>query len=101
MEFKLKETGESMLMEMSGKLTYADQNKAKEIESLVDNCKAKSVQFDLSGLSSVDSSGFGMLIRWKDAGLKHGVETKFLNPTGIVAKSLKAAHLDDYLSVDQ
>ena len=96
---EVKNNGSRVQVCFSGRMTFMDSSKSETVVQLMNENKDKQIEFDLSELAFIDSSGLGMLIKFHHESETSGVKISFVNPSPEALKSLKAGHLDKYLGI--
>jgi anti-sigma B factor antagonist len=98
-QLSVKNQAETMVIRWHGDITavnapaLADRTEVQ----LSHQPPAKIVEIDLAGVSFVDSSGVGLMVRLRKQSLRHNIEFKFSNPTPNVLNVLRLLAIDAYL----
>lgn len=74
MDYKIKNTGTTTEILLSGRMTFADHENFRRVIQAFEGPAGHQMVFDLSGLEFVDSSGLGMFIIARDTAQKKNLE---------------------------
>lgn len=74
MEFTVKDSPNTTELFLSGRMTFADHDKFRNLIATFDRPAGHGMVFDLSAVEFVDSSGLGMFIIARDTAQKKNLE---------------------------
>lgn len=97
---KLGETEPSQRIQWQGEITAVNADEVwKATEAYLNRPLGTEQNFviDLSGVSFVDSTGVGLMVRAKKHALKHGVRLAFVEPQANVLNVVRLSKLETYL----
>lgn len=100
MDYKIKNSGEEMYVELAGRLTFADYGSFKELTELfINKDNLNNCLLDLSKLEFIDSAGLGMLLIARDKMRMKNGEVILRGAQGQVKKMLDLGHFDSLFKV--
>lgn len=100
MNHVLTRNNETLLVTMTGKLTFSDNAAFKAILDDMSKGGVKDCVFDLSGLEFVDSTGLGMLVLAHDTAGENGFTVRLRNPRGHVRALLDRAEFSSIMAIE-
>jgi len=74
MEYSIKRNSSATEVLLTGRMTFADHEKFRDVIAAFDGPAGHQMVFDLSNLDFVDSSGLGMFIIARDTAQKKSLE---------------------------
>src|SRR5690349_5096415 len=77
---------DSGCVSMTGEFTFADHPVFQSILKQINDGRERSIAFDVSGLSFIDSAGLGMLILAREEAKKLGKTIRLRGPQGQVKR---------------
>ncbi|MEA1941200.1 MAG: STAS domain-containing protein [Pseudomonadota bacterium] len=100
MEYRSEFSGDPLVVEIQGVLTFDDHERFRELAAAVADSEAATVVLDLSGLTMIDSAGIGMLIMTNDRVVKRGKTLRLRGVQGQVAKVVELSRIEQLIPVD-
>ena len=100
MELTIRENQDRVVFAVSGQLSYTDIVVFTERLAYLNVKTPTEVVFDLEGLTYIDSSGIGLLIKAHDLGQKRGFQVVVRNATGDVRHILENANFCGFLELE-
>jgi len=68
MEYSTQQSGDSMEIKLTGRLTFDDQKTFRDILKSLDDTSCSKWVVDVTGLEYIDSAGLGLLLRIRNSG---------------------------------
>ncbi|MDR3514766.1 MAG: STAS domain-containing protein [Azospirillaceae bacterium] len=99
MEYKINSTPEATEILLSGRMTFSDHEKFRNVIATFDGQKGHQMVFDLSGLDFVDSSGLGMLIIARDIAQKKSLTFCLRGARDDVQRVMKVAKFNKMFTI--
>ena len=99
MEVNAQSSGDALVFELSGVLTFDDHEKFREVTNSIVNARANSVELSLSQLSMIDSAGIGMLLLANDKAKKSGIPLSITGVKGHVAKAVELSKIGQLIPI--
>ncbi|MDR3494347.1 MAG: STAS domain-containing protein [Ancalomicrobiaceae bacterium] len=99
MDIRTTTDGSTFQAHMSGRLSFSDHQAFRVLMQDIEKSKAKACVFDLSQLTSVDSSGLGMFIIAAEAAKSGNWHLTLKGATGQVNQLLYLAKFDKLLTL--
>ena len=99
MRYELKTGTEESAVILRGDLNFQDHPTVKKMLDELSGANRKKWVLDLSGLSSIDSAGIGMLLIAKDEGDKVGAKLTLRAPEGNVRRVLELTRIGDMMTI--
>lgn len=96
MEQSISRTDSSATVHMSGSFNFNDNVRFKEVFSLAENKEISSIILDMSGVTSIDSAGLGMLMILYKNGQVNNQKLSISGASGQVEKVLLLSKFDTY-----
>ena len=87
------------VVSLSGVLTFDELEQMTPLMAEMKSGSLEPVCFDLSGLTSIDSAGIGMLLMANDRIATDQTRFAIRGAQGVVAKSLQLARISEVLTV--
>ncbi len=100
MEFTTNNQGGELSVQMSGRFTFSDQEKFREVVNSVEEGNVNRCMLDLSGVEFIDSAGLGMLILLNDTAGEKNVGLTVRGAQGQVRKMLDIANFGSILTLE-
>lgn len=100
MNHSLTHNDETLLVTMTGKLTFSDNAGFKVILDEMSRGGIKDCVFDLAGLDFVDSTGLGMLVLAHDTAGENGFTVRLRNARGHVRALLDRAEFASIMAIE-
>ncbi|MBI1207934.1 MAG: STAS domain-containing protein [Azospirillum sp.] len=91
MDYNIWNSPDRTEITLSGRMTFADHEKFRDIIALFDGPQGHQMVFDLSALDFVDSSGLGMFIIARDTALKRNLDFSLKGAQGDVKRLITVA----------
>ncbi|PPQ26231.1 STAS domain-containing protein [Rhodopila globiformis] len=85
---------------MTGEFTFADHPIFQGVLTQIGDGRDRSIVFDVSGLSFIDSAGLGMLILAREEARKLGSTIRLRGPRGQVKRILAVTKFDALFPVE-
>jgi HptB-dependent secretion and biofilm anti anti-sigma factor len=99
MEYTSELLGNTLRINLNGKLTFSDNNAFQSITDISGGKTDQHIEIHLEGLDYIDSSGIGMLLVLKEKCDENGATMTLSRPQGQVAKILRVACIDSIIPV--
>ena len=100
MKIRIRKTDTVAILDLDGRLTFGDgqETLTAEVQNLIDSGMTR-VAINLSGITYLDSSGIGALVRSFTALKRTGGKCTFFAPTKDVLMLLRMVRLDSVLDL--
>lgn len=99
MQHSISTTGDEAVIALSGTFTFDDHEAARALMRQFCEGDDKSVVYDLSGVTSIDSSGIGLLLMTNDRLAKVSKSFALRGATGITERALNLARVGDLIAM--
>lgn len=99
MEFNVKDLGSDREVFLSGKLSFADHRKFRDVVQGLKSGSFRRCILDMSRLDGIDSAGLGLLILVKDTAKDKGMTLSIRAPRGQVRKMLDISRFGDIITI--
>jgi anti-anti-sigma factor len=99
MDFSVKDTGADREVFLSGKLSFSDHKKFREVVQGLRAGSFRRCTLDMSRLEAIDSAGLGLLILVKDTAKEKNLSLNIRAPKGQVRKMLEISRFGDIISI--
>lgn len=96
----LDTNAEAALVQLSGRLTFAENGAFRQVVEGLQHSARDQVVIDLGGLDFIDSAGMGMLLVARDLVAAQGGSVRLRNAAGQVARMLRLAKFSDFFTLD-
>jgi anti-anti-sigma factor len=100
MDYTTRTIGEGLEVAMTGRFTYADHQKFRDLIATFPSLRGKRLVLEMSQVEFVDSAAMGMLLLARETAVGAGVDTVICNPTGKVRSLMQVAHFDKLFAID-
>ncbi len=101
MEYKIKETKDTLNIAVSGMFTFRDQEQFLEILPQIEDTKAKELVFDLSECVFLDSAGLGLLVVAHDTASLKNMKQTITGAKDTIKDVLFAARFDNLYTFEK
>ncbi|CAK0779186.1 HptB-dependent secretion and biofilm anti anti-sigma factor [Azospirillaceae bacterium] len=101
MEYKIKSVGTVTEIYLSGRMTFADHEKFRNVIAAFEGPQGHRVVFDLSGLEFVDSSGLGMFIIARDTAQKRNLDFSIRGARNDVKRLITVAKFHKIFNISE
>ncbi|MEO5337461.1 MAG: STAS domain-containing protein [Magnetospirillum sp. WYHS-4] len=101
MDFNVKDVGTDREVYLSGKLSFADHKKFREVVQGLKAGNLRHCTLDMTRLESIDSAGLGLLILVKDTAKDKNLSLCIRGPKGQVRKMLEISRFGDIISITE
>ena len=85
--------------ELSGQLTFSDNQKFKEIIESLNQVGIRALEMDFSGITFIDSAGLGMLLLLRDNCNERHIPITIISPVGQVQKVFQISKFDQLFKI--
>ena len=100
MEYTVQSSAASTDVLLSGRLTFADHEKFRNVIAVFDGPAGHQITFDLSGLEFVDSSGLGMFIIARDMAQKKNLQFSIRGARDDVKRVIQVAKFHKMFTIE-
>lgn len=100
MNYTSKTIGDAVIVEIKGRLTFADYSQFRELTELFTEKKSRKCQLNLDDLEFIDSAGLGMLLIARDKMRMQDGEVTLHGAQGQVKKMLDLGHFGSLFRVE-
>ncbi|NQW00678.1 MAG: STAS domain-containing protein [Rhodospirillales bacterium] len=100
MDYASKQEGTTLAFSLTGKLSFADSETMKKAIEEAREASCTGCSIDLAGLTSIDSSGLGMLLMFNDALKEQEKNLALHGAVGQVHKMLEIAKLSQIITIN-
>ncbi|MFW0777081.1 MAG: STAS domain-containing protein [Rickettsiales bacterium] len=100
MEYKVQHKDNNIRVLFSGQLTFADNQKFKEMLSLLDQDGLKFFELDFTDTSFIDSAGLGMLLLLRDQCQNKHINISIHSAHGQVEKVFMISKFDQLFAMN-
>lgn len=100
MNISIRKAGSIVILDLNGQLKLGENEQAfrQQFQNLLEQ-GARHVAVNLSGVSYIDSSGIGSLVRALTQAKKVGTRCTFFSPTKPVSQLIQMVRLDSVLDI--
>ena len=99
-EHQINTSGSTCKVAMSGRFTFTDNDRFREIINNLQDSGATSCVFDLSGLEFMDSAGLGMLLLAHETAGQKNIDLRLRGPQGEVRRILEVSKFSEIIPID-
>ncbi len=99
MELSISRNGDAAFAKMSGKFTFSDHMKFKDVLALAEDASIKSVTLDFAAIEFLDSAGLGMLMILRKIAMQNGQGVTIASANGQVDKVLRLSRFDEMFNM--
>lgn len=99
MEYSIKSDSRGCVFNLRGDLKFSDSSVVRTMIGEIKNSADRSIALDLSGLSSIDSAGLGMILLINDAANDAGKSFSVGKASGQVKKMLDISKFGDLMTI--
>lgn len=100
MKYTCKSTGDSVQVDLSGRLTFSDYTQFRELTDSFAEQNLKMCKLNLSDLEFIDSAGLGMLLIARDRLRMRDGDVVLKGAQGQVRKMLDLGHFGSLFSME-
>lgn len=100
MNYTCKTVGDAVVVDIKGRLTFADYSQFRELTELFTENKSRECQMVLDDLEFIDSAGLGMLLIARDKMRMQDGEVTLKGAQGQVKKMLDLGHFGSLFRVE-
>ncbi|MBW8309356.1 MAG: STAS domain-containing protein [Candidatus Paracaedibacteraceae bacterium] len=100
MNYTCKTVGDAVIIDIKGRLTFADYSQFRELTELFTENKSRECQLNLNDLEFIDSAGLGMLLIARDKMRMQEGEVTLRGAHGQVKKMLDLGHFSSLFRVE-
>lgn len=100
MDYTTRNAAEGIEVLMTGRFTYADHQKFRDLIADFPSMRGKKLVLEMSKVDFVDSAAMGMLLLARETAVGSGVNTVIRNPTGKVRSLMQVAHFDKLFTIE-
>lgn len=100
MNYTCKTVGDAVVVDIKGRLTFADYSQFRELTELFTENKSRECQLNLGDLEFIDSAGLGMLLIARDKMRMQDGEVTLKGAQGQVKKMLDLGHFGSLFRVE-
>jgi anti-anti-sigma factor len=101
MEYDIHQDSDSINVKITGRLTFKEHGKCRDLIRDLGNMNGSSETIDLTNLEFIDSAGLGLLLRLKEAAEQSSRNLSLRIPNeGQVYKMLTVAEFDKMIPFD-
>ena len=100
MDYTTRNIPEGLEVAMTGRFTYADHQKFRDLIASFPNLRGEKLVLEMSQVEFVDSAAMGMLLLARETAVGNGVDTVIRNPAGKVRSLMQVAHFDKLFTID-
>lgn len=100
MQHSISTTGDEAVIALSGTFTFEDHEAARALMRQFCAGEGSNIVYDLSGVTSIDSSGIGLLLMTNDRLTKASKSFALRGPTGLTERALQLARVGDLIPIE-
>lgn len=100
MDYTTQNTAEGVEITMSGRFTYADHQKFRDLIGEFPSMRGKRLVLDMARVEFVDSAAMGMLLLARETAVSNSINTVIRNPAGKVRSLMQVAHFDKLFTIE-
>jgi anti-sigma B factor antagonist len=100
MQHSISTSGDGAVIALSGTFTFDDHESARALMRQFCEGESRRVVYDLSGVTSIDSSGIGLLLMTNDRLNKASKSFALRGPTGLTERALQLARVGDLIPIE-
>lgn len=100
MQHSISRSGDEAVIALSGTFTFDDHESARALMRQFCEGDNKNVVYDLSGVTSIDSSGIGLLLMTNDRLTKASKLFSIRGATGLTERALNLARMSDLIAIE-
>lgn len=100
MNYTYKSVGDSVQVDLRGRLTFADYSQFRELTDIFSEAHSKKCHLNLSDLEFIDSAGLGMLLIARDRLRMQEGDVVLKGAQGQVKKMLDLGHFNNLFTVE-
>lgn len=97
MEHTLTKHNDTMVVALKGAFTFTDQDSFRMVLASIDDSNVTAVTLDLSALTSIDSTGLGLLMVARNSAAVRNITIRLQGATGQVKRLLSLGKLDELM----
>ncbi|MCP5361810.1 MAG: STAS domain-containing protein [Hyphomicrobiales bacterium] len=99
MQFSINKEASNLTFKITGKFTFADHERFKEMLKLLQKESYTGVTINMEDVDFIDSSAMGMLLIAREEAQKRDVKIVLLRPRESIQKMFKVAKFDTLFSI--
>ncbi len=99
MEFNISVSGNERKINLSGRLTFQDNEAFRTILGSFNDEGPDACSFELADLEFIDSAGLGMLLLVKDAAESSNLKVTLFHPKGQVKQMLEITRFHELIEI--
>jgi len=99
MEYLRDNDGSVCNVILNGEFSFSDHNSFREIFSVFTDSSINQVNFNIKGLTFVDSAALGLFLLARDEAAKGGKSLRIISPQGQVKKMLEISRFYELFDV--
>lgn len=100
MQHSILTSGDKAVVALSGSFTFDDHEVARALMRQFCAGEGSNVVYDLSGVTSIDSAGIGLLLMTNDRLNKASKGFALRGPTGVTERALRLARVGDLIPIE-
>jgi HptB-dependent secretion and biofilm anti anti-sigma factor len=101
MEYNIAKSGDTTIIKLEGQFTFSDAKKFKNILDILHNSSIKTLSFDFSDITFIDSACMGMLLLLREECLSRNIDLNLHSPQGQVEKIFEISKFDQLFSISR